>query len=203
VSSSLVERYSRTLDLFGRYPGDIVYRDAEQWKALRRGWDGDVLQIVDGLPAWRPLSEAISQSFHWSASELHPISAVATTLFDVVRTQRLGVNSRTSVSVNLIGISEYPQNLQVSYHWPANSNGTAVLFVRFHLINANGTVTPLAEQTATYTVNNGEARNFELFWDFPNIPDSAIGVTIEAGRRGNDPADTTNGYTYILSLGAF
>ncbi|WP_322799219.1 hypothetical protein [Thermoflexus sp.] len=49
-----VERISKSLDVFTRTKGAILFRGDEVWTALSPGSDGDVLTIVNGVPAWLP-----------------------------------------------------------------------------------------------------------------------------------------------------
>lgn len=63
-----VERFSRTLDVFGQWPGSLLVRGEEVWEALRPGRVGQVLKVLPGgRPGW---GEAAGRSFFISASAM-------------------------------------------------------------------------------------------------------------------------------------
>lgn len=56
--AEMVSQYN--LDILGTEPGMIVIR-AETWIALRKGEDGQVLLMVDGLPSWQDAGSGITE----------------------------------------------------------------------------------------------------------------------------------------------
>jgi len=50
--SVVADRIRRGLDVIGSTVGGILYRGPEYWEILPPGVEGQVLQVVDGIPSW-------------------------------------------------------------------------------------------------------------------------------------------------------
>jgi len=58
--SIVADRIRRGLDVIGSAEGSLLYRGEEYWEVLPPGTDGQVLGLVDGLPAWQTAAGAPS-----------------------------------------------------------------------------------------------------------------------------------------------
>jgi len=58
--SIVADRIRRGLDVIGSAEGSLLYRGEEYWEVLPPGTDGQVLSLVDGLPAWETAAGAPS-----------------------------------------------------------------------------------------------------------------------------------------------
>lgn len=203
-SMAMVERYSRSLDVFGQTRGDLLVRGATVWGRIPVGAEGQVLTVIDGVPAWANPGHGAGGMVYYPAEALYPWSTVRTLLNNHVYTVRLPylTDGAAALSVDLgaAGAGGAPTRLRAFYSSPSTAVGNVVLYVDAWEIRAEGEPVSLGRREWVWSNSVSVQKWFSHDYDLPAVSTSAIGVSYRIGRSGADQRDTAGDYTYLVGV---
>lgn len=199
-SMSHVERFSRSLDVFGQSAGDILVRGEDVWGVVSAGLDGQVLTVKNGRVVWGDIGGGSGGFTPYSADSMYAFSTTIVTRYSHLRAVRLPYLTEGAAD---LFIPFYPRrfsSVRVWYEAPVGSTGYALLYVKSWATVQGGAPTPLPRVDNLHYVASNTGEYFSVSFQLPAAPESATGLVLSVGREGQNSADTFPDYVYLLSV---